>query len=80
MGRPGCHQRSTIDYWIEDVEIELWNMQKVIDFEKYTHDPTYWTNLMYTSNLLNKGWLNTNYVYISKHIYYNLNSWLPFAS
>ena len=58
----------------------MWNMQKVIDFEKYGPNPIYWTNMMYTSNLLDPKHIVTNYIYIAKHVFDNVDSWLPFIS
>jgi hypothetical protein len=54
-------------------------MQKVIDFEKYGENPTYWTNLMYASDSLDEKLITNNYIYIAKHIYDNIDSWLPLA-
>jgi hypothetical protein len=54
-------------------------MQKVIDFNKYGTNPTYWTNMMYLSNLLDPTKILTNYIYIAKHWFDNIDSWLPFT-
>ena len=79
MGRSHCHSWGTINNWINDIEVELWNMQKVIDFSDYGEDPTYWTNMIYTSNLLKKDQSTTNRIYIQKHTFNNIDSWIPFA-
>jgi hypothetical protein len=55
-------------------------MQKTINFEDYGLDPTYWTNMMYSSALLDKKLIITNFIYIAKHIFDNVDSWLPFNS
>jgi hypothetical protein len=57
----------------------MWAMQKVIDFEKYGMDPTYWTNLMYSAANLDEKHFTNNHIYIAKHIYDNIDSWLPLA-
>ena len=44
-----CHDETQINNWMEDVNVEIWTMQKSIDFTKYTADPTYWTNKLYSS-------------------------------
>ena len=53
-------------------------MQKVIDFAKYGENPTYWTNMFYTSDLLDPAKIITNYIYIALHVFENVDSWLPF--
>jgi len=75
-----CYTPEEINEWMGDVEVDMWNMQKVIDFEKYGLNPTYWTNMIYTSNLLDPRLIITNYIYIAKHTFDNVDSWLPFTS
>ena len=35
---------------------------------------------MYTSNLLDATHIITNYIYIAKHVFHNIDSWLPFKA
>ena len=58
----------------------MWNMQKEIDFEKYGSNPTFWTNMMYTSNLLDPVHIINHFIYVAKHVFHNVDSWLPFAT
>jgi hypothetical protein len=34
--------------------------------------------MMYTSNLIDAKHIITNYIYIARHIYANVDQWLPF--
>ena len=36
--------------------------------------------MMYTSNLLDPNHIITNYIYIMKHYFDNIDNWLPFHS
>ena len=69
MGREDCHNKTVINEWIKDINVEIWTMQKVIDFEKYGSDPTYFTNMIYTSRLLDPLKIFIEYLYIGKHMY-----------
>jgi hypothetical protein len=79
VGKSTCHKKETVDAWLTDVDVEMWAMQKVVDFKKYGLDPTYWTNLMYTASLLDVKLITKNYIYIATHVYDNVDSWLPFT-
>ena len=45
----------------------------------YGPDPTYQTNLMYASYLLDQKFTINNLIYISRHVYENVDSYWPFA-
>jgi len=55
-------------------------MEKVIDFDSYGLDPTYWVNEILKSNLLHEDYIVTNYLYIVKNLYDNLDHWWPFTN
>jgi hypothetical protein len=79
-GLKTCADKTTIDKWIADVDVSMWAMYKVIDFDKYGEDPTYWTNTMFSASLLDVKLITDNYIYLAKHVYDNIDSWLPFSS
>jgi hypothetical protein len=58
----------------------MWNMQKQVDFEKFGPDPTFWTNMMHTSNLLDPTHIISHFIYIAKHVFNNVDDWLPFVT
>ena len=43
-GRKACHDEKVINSWVDDIDVEVWSLQKVIDFDAYGDDPTYITN------------------------------------
>ena len=47
--------------------------------QMYGPDPTYQTNLMYALQLLHPKITLTNFLYISRHVYENVDSYWPFA-
>ena len=79
MGREKCHKKTDIDKWIKDLDVEVWIMQKTIDFAAYGPDPTYLTNRLYSSVLLDPSKIWIKYYYIGRHIFSNLDSYWPFV-
>jgi hypothetical protein len=43
-GRANCHEEKKIDEWVGDIDVEIWTLNKVIDFDAYGDDPTYIVN------------------------------------
>ena len=80
MGRPKCHSDYKINTWIKDVNVQSWSLNKVIDFDYYGDDPTYWVNEMLKSNLLHEEYIVTNYLYIANNLYDNQDHWWPFSN
>ena len=80
MSREKCHPKPIIDKWIKDVSVEVWNNQKSIDMEKYGPDPTYENDYRHNIYLLDKERSRTDYIYISEHIFDNVDSYWPFSS
>ena len=64
---------------MKDVLVRIWNMQKSLDMSAYGPDPTYQTNKVYDIYLLDPIKAQTNYIYVSRHNYDNLDSIWPFA-
>ena len=51
-----------------------------MDFESYEDDPTYYVNGIVMSNLLREDQIITNYIYLAKNIFDNLDSIWPWSS
>jgi hypothetical protein len=77
MGRPDCHDKTTIDKWISDLDVQVWNMNKVINFGAYGPDPTYYVNKLFNSMILDPNRIISNYMFITKNIFNNVDSYWP---
>ena len=54
-------------------------MNKVINFDSYGPDPTYYVNKLYNSVILDPSRIISNYLLITKNIFSNLDSIWPGA-
>ena len=79
MNRPKCHSESIINEWIQDVDVQVWTQSKKIDSQKYGQNPDYLVNSMISTKLMDPNISYNNYMYIVRHTFDNLDSWLPFS-
>ena len=74
-----CHPKHVVDNWLKDVDVQVWQVEKVIDFSMYGPNPTYPTNFIVKSQLLSAEVTVNNNIYIAKHQFENIDNWWPFT-
>ena len=61
------------------MDVQVWTIQKIIDYEAYGADPSYYVNHLQRSSLLDPLFIVTQYLYIANNVYDNLDHWWPFS-
>lgn len=64
---------------MQDLEVEVWAMEKRLDHQAYGANPDYYINELKLSQLIEVNKTFENHLYIAKNTFDNLDHWFPWA-
>jgi hypothetical protein len=66
-GDEKCRSHDEIQSFISDVEVEAWDVRKIMEFDSYENPPYFEIQEMKTSELLGQDLLTKNYFMLAEH-------------